>query len=202
MICVRSDLIEKELNRDKENGFCFKYKKLSKKFLDWLFRHYYIEELCENFYDSEPEFDDEEFQMYLDYKQSIEITGRSFWEIITNIDEIEKEKSNFRFSKQNHTREELKNAYEKIKQQYEDYESHRICFCNWQEPYFKGNWEMSQSYVDSFGRDVLNKIRKGFPVSIKNRLYTAQKEDLYLIYFYGRDLWKVDYWFIFKKRGK
>lgn len=54
MICIDKDLIEEELKRDKENGFVFGYKKFSNKFLDWLFRHYYCVEMCENSYDSEP----------------------------------------------------------------------------------------------------------------------------------------------------
>ena len=84
---------------------------------------------------------------------------------------------------------------------YKDYELARIKFNNWQEPYFKGNWDMSQKYVDLFGRDTLRRIRN-FPKSIKNRLFIAYKDDQIRIYFYGRDFWKVDYWFIFKKRKR
>lgn len=69
MICVDKELIRKELEDEKSVlGHEFKYKKLSKRYLDWLFRHYYVREICENFYDSEPEFDEEEFNMYMDYQ--------------------------------------------------------------------------------------------------------------------------------------
>lgn len=54
MIYISKELIDKELKRDREDGFIFTYKKLSNRFLDWLFRHYYCVEKCENFYDSEP----------------------------------------------------------------------------------------------------------------------------------------------------
>lgn len=54
MIYISKELIEDELKRDKEEGFIFTYKKLSNKFLDWLFRHYYCVERCVNSYDSEP----------------------------------------------------------------------------------------------------------------------------------------------------
>lgn len=51
---IDKELIQKELQGDIDNGFIFTYKKLSNKFLNWLFRHYYCVEECENFYDSEP----------------------------------------------------------------------------------------------------------------------------------------------------
>ena len=54
MICISKELIDKELKRDRENGFVFTYKKLSNKFLDWIFNHYYCVEQCINSYDSEP----------------------------------------------------------------------------------------------------------------------------------------------------
>ena len=59
MICISKELIDKELKRDREDGFEFSYKKLSNKFLDWLFGHYYCVEECVNSYDSEPlDFDE------------------------------------------------------------------------------------------------------------------------------------------------
>lgn len=136
---IRYDLISAELEHDINRGFEFHYRKLSNRFISWLFRHYYIQELCENFYDSEPKPD-------------------------------------------------------------EDY--NRIEFCNWQEPHFKGNWGATQESVDSMGQNVLKEIRDTFLLPIKDRLYYAKKDDVILIYFYGRDLWMLDYWFIFKKRNK
>ena len=60
---------------------------------------------------------------------------------------------------------------------------------------------MSQKYVDSLGKSVLENIRN-FPKTIKDRVYIAEKDDQIRIYFYGRDFWKKDYWFIFKKRKR
>ena len=201
MIKVDKGLINEELKRDRENGFEFHYKKLSNRFIDWLFRHYYLHEMCENFYDNEPDFDDEEFNMYMDYQNTHEITGLTFWNIVSNLEEIEEKKENFRYSKEPHTIEELKAAHDKVVQMYKDYEEHRIKFCNCQEPYFKVNWGMTQTYVDDLGKYTLKKIRN-FPKSIKNRLFITQKDDQIRIYFYGRDLLKVDYWFIFMKKKR
>ena len=146
LINLRKDLIDKELEFDRDKGFKFQYQKLSNKFTDWLFRHYYIQELCENYYDHE-------FNEY-------------------PIGSL-------------------------------DYENARIEFCNWQEPHFKGNWGATQEQVDDMGQCLLKEeIRKNFPCPIKDRLYYAKKDDVVLIYFYGRDLWMIDYWFIFKKRNK
>lgn len=134
---VKQDLIDKELRPDISDGFEFHYHKLSNKFLDWLFRHYYIFEMCENFYDME----------------------------------------------------DCKTDDERMK---------RI---TWQDPYGEGIWEWNQQRVDDFGRGLLELFRK-FPKSIKNRLYYSKKEDEIKIYFYARDCWFSDYWFIFKKRKK
>lgn len=51
MICVRQDLIDKELNQDPNRTY--KKLKLSNRFIDWLFRHYYTGELTEHYYDSD-----------------------------------------------------------------------------------------------------------------------------------------------------
>lgn len=84
---------------------------------------------------------------------------------------------------------------------YKEYEPKRITFNNWQEPYFEGNWGMSQKYVDRFGKETLKKIRN-CPFSAKGRLFIAEKDDQIRIYFYGRDYLQVDYWFIFVRRKK
>ena len=57
MICVRQDLIDEELNRIPNRTF--KKLKLSNRFIDWLFRHYYTVEMLEKFYDSEPDLPSE-----------------------------------------------------------------------------------------------------------------------------------------------
>ena len=77
MFYVSKELIEEELKRDKDAGFDFFYQKLSNKYINRLFNHYYLEELCENFYDSEPDFDEEEFNMYMDYQNLHKLTAQT-----------------------------------------------------------------------------------------------------------------------------
>ena len=48
MFYVNKELIEEELKRDKDAGFDYSYQKLSNRFINRLFNHYYIEELCES----------------------------------------------------------------------------------------------------------------------------------------------------------
>lgn len=55
--CVRKDLIEKELSQIQ--GAHFKEQKLSKRFIDCLFRHYRTAEFSIHFYDSEPDLRDD-----------------------------------------------------------------------------------------------------------------------------------------------
>lgn len=198
MIYVDKQLIDKELKYKKSVlGLTFIYKKLSKKYLDWLFRHYYVREIIENFYDSEPDFDEEEFNMYMDYPSCEKLSRFA----ICNIDEIAKQKSKFKYSKEYHTIEESKNAYNKVNQMYKDYEKIRIEKLTWQEPYFEGNWGITQRKVDSFGRYFINKIRK-YSKSIKDRLYISEGKNEIQIYFYGRDVWEKDYWFTFERKNK
>ena len=173
MFYVSKELIEEELKRDKETGFDYSYQKLSNKFINRLFNHYYLEELCEKFYDFEPEFDEEEFNMYRDYQNSCKLTGLTFWNLISKMEEIKEKKENFKYAKQPHTLKELKLAHDKVVQMYKDYELTRINFNNWQELYFKGNWGMNQKYIDFYGRSILKHIRN-FPKSIKDRLYVAK----------------------------
>ena len=202
MIYIDKKLINEELMDSRSVlGLTFTYKKLSKKYLDWLFRHYYVREIVENFYDSEPDFDEEEFNMYMDYPSCEKLSCLAIWNIVSNIDEIAKQKSNFKYSKEYHTIDELKNAYNKVNQMYKDYEKIRIEKLTWQEPYFEGNWGMTQRKVDSFGRYFINKIRK-YPKSIKDRLYVSEEKNEIQIYFYGRDVWEKDYWFTFERKNK
>ena len=60
MINIRQDLIQKELERGCTNRLTFRKLKPSNRFIDKLFNHYYVVEHTEHFYDSEPEYDDEE----------------------------------------------------------------------------------------------------------------------------------------------
>lgn len=139
--------------------------------------------------------------MYMDYPSCEKLSCLAIWNIVSNIDEIAKQKSNFKYSKEYHTIDELKNAYNKVNQMYKDYEKIRIEKLTWQEPYFEGNWGMTQRKVDSFGRYFINKIRK-YPKSIKDRLYVSEEKNEIQIYFYGRDVWEKDYWFTFERKNK
>ncbi len=134
MICVVRELIDEQLESDRNCGFSYKYVKLSNRLIDKLFKHYYAEEVCEHFYDSD--------------------------------------------------------------------EPQRIRFCNWQEAYSKGNFGMSQTFVNSYARRILKKNIRNFPYSVKGRLFLAKKDNEVRIYFYGRDVIKVDYWVILKKRQR
>lgn len=194
MVNIRKDLIRKELGRHKN----IKYKptKLTNRFIDSLFCHYYVHECCENFYDSEPTFDDEEYNMYLDFRDSITITPKTFWKIA-----IGENRDDFKFCKQEHTRDEMKAAYLHVMEEYEKYEPKRIERLTWQEPYFKGNWDMSQEYVDSISRYFINKFKK-LPVKKSGRIFMAKDNDRLDIYIYARDVMKTDFWFIFKKRKR
>lgn len=204
MINIDKNLIKKELKRHKKNGFKFHYQNLTDNFIYWLFKNYYIGELCEMYYDSEPEFDEEEYLMYMDYEKDHEVTGLSFWYAIDNYEKMQEEKENFRYSNEFHTKEELKVAYDKVVKMYEDYEETRLKFNNWIEPYFRGNWGSTQKDVNNYGREILKGLQN-FPNGIKDRLYIGEKEDdneYIVIYFYARDTDKLDYWFTFKRRDK
>lgn len=205
MINIRQDLIQKELERGCTNRLTFRKLKPSNRFIDKLFNHYYVVEHTEHFYDSEPEYDDEEFNMYMDYDyihhRIDPVSGTAFFNTILNSEEIVKEQENFRFSKEEHTMEELKQAYDKITQQRKDYESHRIEFNNWIEPYSEGIWRMFQKDVDKISREHLEDTKK-CSASYNGRLYIAEDEDSIFIYYYGRDFAMVDYWWIFKRRRR
>lgn len=205
MINIRQDLIQKELERGCTNRLTFRKLKPSNRFIDKLFNHYYVVEHTEHFYDSESEYDDEEFNMYMDYDyihhRIDPVSGTAFFNTILNSEKIVKEQEGLRFSKEEHTMEELKQAYDKITQQRKDYESHRIEFNNWIEPYSEGIWRMSQKDVDKISREHLEDTKK-CSASYNGRLYIAEDEDSIFIYYYGRDFAMVDYWWIFKRRRR
>ena len=148
-------MLHKKVSVEKRNEFACeafnrrneipKKLKLSKRYIEKLLRHYFCESAVEKFYDSEPDFDDEEYNMYLDYQNKFRITGRSFWELVTNMDE-NGDIANKKFSKQEHTPEEYKHAYEKVTQMYEAYEErnymkketgtcHKIMWTGLQDPF-------------------------------------------------------------------
>ena len=182
MINIRKDLIQKELDKDINDGFTYKKLKLSNKLIDRLFNHYYCHEMCEFYYDYEPDYDELEHDKYMTYDS---ILRGDYY----NYCEDEKE----------YPIEELKQAYINILQQRRDYESKRIEFNNWIEVFGEGIWHMSQHRVDEAAKDTLTEIKKS-GASLKDRLYYAKKDDQIRIYFYGRDFMYTDYWFIFIKR--
>mgnify|MGYP000290733331 FL=1 len=205
MINIRQDLIQKELYWTYRDELTYRKLKPSNRFINKLFNHYYVVEHTEHFYDSEPEYDDEEFNMYMDYDyihhRINPASGTALFNTILNSEEIAKEQGNFRFSEEEYTMEELKQAYDKITQQRKDYESRRIEFNNWIEVYSDGIWGMSQKDVDKISREHLKSIKR-CGVSYNGRLYIAEKEDSIFIYYYGRDFALVDYWWIFKRKER
>lgn len=170
MINIRYDLIEKALNGRKYHKL-----KLSNKFIDNIKNHYECSEMCEFFYDSEPELSDIEHDMYWAYKHGDESMESKY------------------------TKEKLKYAHDKVVLRYKVHEEKRIEFNNWIEPYFKGCWGLSQKRVDRIAIDTLKEIQK-INVSRKDRLYINKDKDFIRIYFYGRDFMGKDYWFIFERK--
>lgn len=194
MINIRKDLIQKELERDFNIGFSYNKFNLHNKFIDKLFNQYYCHEMCENWYDSEPETNDLVFEQYMDYEaylkgktnklgQSCNLNGEWFW-----------------YADKQYPLDILKDSYDTINKAYKNYEQERIEFNNWQEPYFEGNWGQSQKSVDKTARNVLKYVKK-LNISKKDRLYISHKDNQIRIYVYLRDYEKLDYWFIFVKKG-
>ena len=72
MICIRQDLIDKELCRN-STGRVYKKLKLSNRFIDWLLSHYYVAEFTEHYYDSDLAKD------RLTYLVWIEPYGEGIW---------------------------------------------------------------------------------------------------------------------------
>jgi len=161
---IRKDLIDKELKRGNKSSQ-FHYQKLSNKFLDWLFRHYYILELTEHFYDSEPDIPVE-------------------WQERNETGYIWDDK-------------EFRKLWRKL---CEEHEEKRIQFCNWIEVFGRGIWFMSQKTVDKISKDYLKRIRSVPIKRRKERIYLAQEKDYIFIYWYCRDIEKIDIWWIMKKK--
>lgn len=184
MIYIREDLIKYELEIYKEN---YKQFNLHNSLISKLKNHYICESMYENFYDSEPEYDDDIFDKYMDYYDYL--NGNYSLDIKD------------RYYKEECTIEELKQAYNTILQQRENYEQKRIEFCNWQEPYFNGVWEMSQKQVNNIAISTLKEIKR-YPMSNKKRFYISEYDNRINIYWYGRDYKYVDYWFRFKRKEK
>ena len=198
MINIRKDLIEKELERDINVGYKFTYKTLSNKFLDWLFNNYYCHEFTEHFYDSEPDVDDYISDLAYMYDYSTEddinnVNGNRYYTKQYILEKYGKE----------YSEEEARKASIENKKIYNEYmkSPRRIEFNNWIDVIGSGIWGMSQHSVDKIARDTLLDVKK-LEVKKKGRLFISTNKDDIRIYFYGRDLWKVDYWFIFTKKDK
>ena len=83
-----------------------------------------------------------------------------------------------------------------------EYEPLRITRNNWIDPFGPGIWSMNSKQVDSISKEAMINVRKT-SVKKKGRLHIAHRktEDVYFIYWYGRDFMKVDYWWVMKRRG-
>jgi hypothetical protein len=181
MICVDKNLINEVLKSNVNSDFNFSYRKLSNKFIDRLFNHYYVKGLITNFYDSEPDnIDSETCQKYFAYEYDIsnEITEKC-------------------------TKEELYNAWHKAKQLYKEYEPKRLRQCSWQDLTCKGEWGLTQKGVDKTTKDCIDIVKKKFPKTLKDRLYISElNKNTIMMYFYGRDIWHEDYLITFVKRKR
>ncbi len=168
--------------------------------IDILFANNYCEGFYEHFYDSEADYDDEEFLMYMDYccthKTDESVTGRGFYEAMLA---CSGEEECDRYSKNKHTHSEYRQAYNKVRKQMREFNSKRIRFNNWVEINEKGNFKATQQEVDSLAKAVMYEVKKS-SVHKRNRFWIIRKEDgSVLIYYYGRDYMEVDYVWVFKR---
>lgn len=165
-----------------------------------LFDTYIVNEWLEYFYDSEPDYDDKEFKMHMDYlyqNEQIEQSNTSIFYTVLNLNDIQEKQEEFKFSENEYSLDELKNAHLKIEQQRKDYEDIRLTFNNWVELHTKGNWESTQDEVKNYG---LNKAQFLYKLYKKDRWATAENDREICLFFYGRDVKpKCDYLFCFKK---
>jgi len=210
-INVDMELIISELHRiyfDRLGTTKWTKFKPTTKNIDWLFKNYKVVSFIESYYDSDPDFDDEEHSMYMDY---LEIKKGKYK------DEDIVKKEDLTYSKKEHTFKELKNAHKKIIKLRNDYEPKRIKYLTWQEPFFVGNWDYTQSYITKFAKGKLKEIKKE-KISFENRfwiLYESKDnlpDDFYIwdekiehdvcrLYYYGRDYLGVDYVWDFHKNS-
>lgn len=92
--------------------------------------------------------------------------------------------------------EEGKKRYKKI---VEEYELQRKRFCNWQDPYEEGNWDLTMKRIRELAKIHIQTRKKE---SYKEpRFYISENEDYTEIYYYGRDSYEqMDMWFSFYNR--
>ena len=189
-----------EIENIGKNKYKFNITNLTNKDIKSLFNNFTVDEWLEYFYDSEPDYDEEEFKMHMDYlyqNQEIEPSGTSFFYTCLNLDNIHDKQENFRFSEKEHTLEELKQAHEKIEKERKNFENIRLNFNNWVELHHNGNWGATQEEVQEYGKEMALALAKKHR---KNRWAKAENDKNVYIYFYGRDLkLKCDYLFVFNK---
>src|SRR5574344_917105 len=121
MINIRKDLIEKELEGDLERGYIYHKFNLHNKFIDKLLNHYYCHEMCENWYDSEPNVD--EYISDMSYMYKFGTDGKVYTK------EYIKEKYNV-----DYTIEEAKRCAIECDKIYKEHKNseRRLTFNNWQ----------------------------------------------------------------------
>ena len=175
------ELIKEELSHDKKDfGWEYHYEKPSNRFIDKLLNHYYLHEMCENFYDTEPDYDDDLYEKYYQYEH--------------HYASIPKDQLT-----------EYRNAHNQILKLREEYDKKdRLTYCNWQEPYAEGIWGYTQKKCDRIAAKTLKLIRKKYGKNLRDRFFvtcnTVDGKKMIRIYFYGRDIIEMDYWFIFIER--
>ena len=177
--------------------------------IDTLFREYECYEFLEEFYDNEPDYDEEEFHMYMDYieqqKTDDEVTNGGFFEALVAMPQ-EGEPKKKHFASKAYSLNVLKQAYDKIRKQQEDYEPTRIKVNNWVEIHTEGNWGATQKQVDSLAKQCMIAVKKADKQEgidntdrfwIKDAKYvdlnTKEEFKYLLVYYYGRDYKQVDY---------
>lgn len=79
------------------------------------------------------------------------------------------------------------------------YENRRMRFCNWIDAIGDGLWGMSRKRVDRISKRLLKGSRSR-PAKNDGRYYIGFDGDYAYVYWFGRDKFCVDYWWVFKKR--
>ncbi len=225
---VRKDLIKRELEElETQYGTKLEKLKLSAKFMYWVLNHYRVEEFRDMFYDSEPDFDDEEYSMYLDYEL---IRGGTCFSnemaYLTSlyIDEIQEKGKDFRYSRKAHSDEELEKAHESILRQIAEHEETKLTTNNWTDVYsadiLEGNQDAyifedktgdgvctpcgwmrgrSQKEIDKMARERLKEIKQESQ-NYEERLFYSGEGDCIIIYYFGRDFLDTDFLWVYKRK--
>ena len=152
---------------------------------------YYPEQIIQDWYDDEPETEDEEFNMYLDYKEKLSLKDKS---------EIEE---NQKFSKEKHSEEVLKQAYIKVMNKYKEFEERRLQFNNWEEPYVNGINGCTQKSVDNSCNNFVNdalEVEKNIKLPFRFSKVEIN-ENQFCLFLFLRDILYYDVRIYFTKNG-